>query len=85
MKHERPRPDVGRRGRCSDISVGKNWSKCNFGPCHEDQDWIMQQFRVLSVGWIMGASVSGREDGGFKVLSGRASNGSIGATSPSVG
>ena len=29
----------------------------------------------------MGSSVSGREDGGFKILSGSASNGSIGATS----
>ena len=31
----------------------------------------------------MGSSVSGREDGGFKILSGSASNGTIGATSPS--
>ena len=33
----------------------------------------------------MKASVSGREDGGFKILSGSARNGSIGATSPSQG
>src|SRR3972149_5475122 len=75
---------MGNRGRCSDISVDKNWSECNFGPCHEDQDWIMQQFRVLFVDWIMGSSVSGRDDGGFKILSGSASKGSIGATSPSL-
>ena len=31
----------------------------------------------------MGSSVSGSEDGGFKILSGSASNGGIGATSPS--
>jgi hypothetical protein len=35
------------------------------------------------VDWITGSSISGRQDGGFKILSGSASNGSIGGTSPS--